>query len=83
MTHERPLVLFTNDDGIASPGLWAAVEAFCDWADVLVVAPREQQSGTGRSMPVTSAGRIYPDVRHLDGRDVTVYSVDGTPAQSS
>jgi 5'-nucleotidase len=82
MSHDRPLVLFTNDDGIASPGLWAAVEAFCDWADVLVVAPREQQSGTGRSMPVTSAGRIYPDVRRLDGRDVTVYSVDGTPAQS-
>lgn len=82
MLYDRPLVLFTNDDGIASPGLWAAVEAFCDWADVLVIAPREQQSGTGRSMPVTSNGRIYSEVRRLDGRDVTVYSVDGTPAQA-
>ena len=82
MLYERPLVLFTNDDGIASPGLWAAVDAFCDWADVLVVAPHEQQSGTGRSMPITSKGRIYPAVRRLDGRDVTVYSVDGTPAQA-
>ena len=47
-THkERPLILFTNDDGIASPGLWAVVEAFYDIGDVLVVAPREQQSGMG------------------------------------
>jgi len=82
MLYERPLVLFTNDDGIASPGLWAAVDAFAGWADILVVAPHEQQSGTGRSMPVASNGRIYPAVRKLDGRDVTVYSVDGTPAQA-
>ena len=72
MLYERPLVLFTNDDGIASPGLWAAVDAFCDWADVLVVAPHEQQSGTGRSMPITSKGRIYPAVRRLDGRDAMI-----------
>ncbi len=82
MTDERPLILFTNDDGIGSPGLWAAVDAFCTWADVLVVAPREQQSGTGRSLPVTSAGRIYDEVRRLNGSDVTVYAVDGTPAQA-
>jgi 5'-nucleotidase len=82
MTHERPLVLFTNDDGIGSPGLWAAVEVFSAWADVLVVAPREQQSGTGRSLPVTSAGRIYDETRLMNGRDVTVYAVDGTPAQA-
>lgn len=78
----RPLVVFTNDDGIASPGLWAAVHAFADIADVLVVAPREQQSGTGRSMPVTSEGRIYPETREISGRSVTTYSVDGTPAQA-
>lgn len=82
MTSERPLVLFTNDDGIASPGLWAAVDAFCDYADVLVVAPRLQQSGTGRSMPVTSEGRIYEEERLIMGEMRKVYSVDGTPAQS-
>jgi 5'-nucleotidase len=82
MSSERPLVLFTNDDGIASPGLWAAVEAFCDFAEVLVVAPRLQQSGTGRSMPVTSEGRIYEEERLINGKTNKVYSVDGTPAQS-
>ncbi len=79
---ERPLILFTNDDGIASPGLWAAVEAFADLGDILVVAPREQQSGTGRSMPVTSEGRLYPREMIIKGKLTTVYSVDGTPAQS-
>ncbi|MDL1900801.1 5'/3'-nucleotidase SurE [Anaerolineae bacterium CFX9] len=79
---ERPLILFSNDDGIGSPGLWAAVEAFADLGDVLVVAPREQQSGTGRSMPITSEGRIYEDERQINGTLVKVYAVDGTPAQA-
>ena len=25
---DKPIILFTNDDGIRSPGLWAAVAAF-------------------------------------------------------
>jgi 5'-nucleotidase len=81
-TAARPLVLFTNDDGIASPGLWAAVNAFADMADVLVVAPREQQSGTGRSLPVTSEGRLYVEEREIGGASIKVYAVDGTPAQA-
>ncbi len=82
MNTERPLILFTNDDGIASPGLWAVVEAFYDIGDVLVVAPHEQQSGTGRSLPITSEGRIHQEERLIRGEKNTVYSVDGTPAQS-
>lgn len=80
--NERPLILFTNDDGIASPGLRAAAEAFCDLGDVLIVAPREQQSGTGRSLPITSEGRIYEQKLTFGGEERTVYAVDGTPAQS-
>lgn len=82
MIDERPLILFTNDDGIASPGLWAVVDAFYDIGDVLIVAPREQQSGMGRSMPVTSEGRIHEEQRLIRGEPNTVYAVDGTPAQS-
>jgi 5'-nucleotidase len=82
MASERPLILFTNDDGISSPGLWAAASAFTDIGDVLVVAPREQQSGTGRSLPSTSEGRIYKQTMVFSGSEYTVYSVDGTPAQS-
>lgn len=79
---DKPLILFTNDDGIESPGLWACAEAFADFGDLLVVAPREQQSGMGRSLPVTSEGRIYEEKHVFVGVDTTVYAVDGTPAQA-
>ncbi len=82
MTEERPIILFTNDDGIESPGLWAAVHAFGDLGELLVVAPREQQSGMGRSLPITSEGRIHAQQMSINGQQTTVYAVDGTPAQA-
>lgn len=81
-TDEKPLILFTNDDGIRSPGLWALVEAFSDLGELLVVAPREQQSGMGRSLPNTSEGRIHEQKMNINGHEHTVYAVDGTPAQA-
>lgn len=78
MTQEKPLVLFTNDDGIASPGLWAAAQAFADFAEVLIVAPIRQQSGTGRSLPNHSTGAIVPQ----EGKPLPAFAVDGTPAQA-
>ena len=45
-----PLILVTNDDGIASPGLIAAVEAAQQLGDVVVAAPTKQQTARGRSM---------------------------------
>jgi len=81
MSEQRPIILFTNDDGIESPGLWAAVEAFEGLGERLVVAPQVQQSGMGRSMPVTSEGRVHSYDLH-DLPDVTAYAVDGTPAQA-
>jgi 5'-nucleotidase len=82
MSTQRPLILFTNDDGIESPGLWAAAEAFADMGDILIVAPREQQSGMGRSLPVASEGRIYPRQLPMNGHPYKAYAVDGTPAQA-
>jgi 5'-nucleotidase len=79
---ERPLILFTNDDGIESPGLWACVEAFADIGDLLVVAPRTQQSGMGRSLPVTSEGRIYPYDVPFHTTVCKAYAADATPAQT-
>ncbi|MCU0498601.1 MAG: 5'/3'-nucleotidase SurE [Anaerolineae bacterium] len=82
MSQERPLILFTNDDGIASPGLWTVAEAFADLGEILIVAPQEQQSGMGRSLPVASRGHIYPRQLLLGNTEYTVYGVDGTPAQA-
>lgn len=79
---DKPIILFTNDDGIESPGLWAVVSSFKGVGQLLVVAPREQQSGMGRSMPVYSEGRIYPYDVPIDCDDCKAYAVDGTPAQA-
>ena len=51
-------ILLTNDDGIDSPGLWAAAAVLAELGQVYVVAPREQWSGAGRSFPPFSDGRI-------------------------
>ena len=79
---DTPLILFTNDDGIESPGLWESVKAFVGMGDLLIVAPREQQSGMGRSMPVTSEGRIFEYDASHHNIDCCAYAVDGTPAQA-
>jgi 5'-nucleotidase len=80
MTHQ-PLILITNDDGIASKGLRGAAEACEPLGEVLICAPAMQQSGTGRSMPPTSEGRIFPQDFLINGRTLTGYAVEGTPAQ--
>ena len=82
MTSNPLQILLTNDDGIQSPGLWAAAAVLSSLGYVHVVAPRDQFSGAGRSMPSTSDGLI--DIRQVqvNGNSWTVYSVGGTPAQA-
>jgi 5'-nucleotidase len=75
-------ILLTNDDGIRSPGLWAAAATLSELGYVHVVAPRDQFSGAGRSLPSTSDGIITPQQMQVNGKQWTVYSVGGTPAQA-
>lgn len=79
---EQNHILLTNDDGIQSPGLWAAAEALSALGYVHVVAPRDQWSGAGRSLPTHSDGRITPQQMQVHGKSWTVYAVGGTPAQA-
>ncbi len=79
---EKCQILLTNDDGIQSPGLWAAAESLSDIGYVTVAAPRDQSSGMGRSLPMSSDGVIRPEVLSVRGKDWTVYAVGGTPAQA-
>jgi len=81
MQERPPLILVTNDDGIHSPGLRAAAAALEDLGDVLIVAPAQQQSGAGRSMPPASEGRILREKIRLNGREIEGYGVEGSPAQ--
>lgn len=77
-----PLILLTNDDGIRSPGLWAAAEALRSLGEVTIVAPCEQWSGAGRSLPSNSSGRISLEQITVNGRTRQTYAVEGTPAQA-
>ncbi len=79
---EKYQILLSNDDGIKSPGLWAAAEALSDLGYVTVAAPRDQSSGMGRSLPSTSDGVIRAEVLNVRGKDWTVYAVGGSPAQA-
>lgn len=79
---ERIQILLTNDDGIQSPGLWAAAGALSKLGYVTVAAPREQVSAFGRSMPRSSDGRIEKVTLEINGQEWPVYAVGGSPAQA-
>jgi 5'-nucleotidase len=79
MTETPPLILVTNDDGITSPGLRAAVEAALPLGEILVVAPSRQWSGAGRSMPQTD-GRIMPFSMTVAGQSIAAFQTDASPA---
>ncbi|MEA2007682.1 MAG: 5'/3'-nucleotidase SurE [Chloroflexota bacterium] len=82
MKINEPQILLTNDDGILSPGLWAAAEALATLGFVSVAAPREQSSGAGRSLPSTSSGSLRPEEVKVNGKTWTAYAVGGSPAQA-
>jgi 5'-nucleotidase len=71
--------LITNDDGIQSPGLRAAIEAALPLGEILVLAPNRQWSGAGRSMP-RAEGCITPFDMEINGQPVTAYETDASPA---
>ncbi len=77
-----PTILVTNDDGVRSPGLLAAAQALLPLGEVVIVAPRQQVSGAGRSLPTDSDGLIAPCPVTLNGAPHTAYAVGGTPAQA-
>jgi len=82
MSKLKPQILLTNDDGIRSPGLWAAASSLSDLGFVTVTAPRDQSSGMGRSLPSTSDGIIEEKRVDVNGREWSVFSVGGSPAQA-
>ena len=78
----EPQILLTNDDGIQSPGLWAAAEALDELGFVTVIAPREQASGTGRSMPSIYDSEVHQETLEVNGKQWTVHAIGGTPAMA-
>ncbi len=79
---DSPLILITNDDGIASPGLRAAAQAVADLGELLIVAPSTQQTGAGRSYPTQINKSIKATHISLDGNQYPAYSANVSPAQA-
>jgi 5'-nucleotidase len=79
---DTPAILLTNDDGIESPGLWAAAAVLAELGEVWAVAPSLQSSGAGRSLPANSEGIITPRSVQVNGSTWMAYGVGGSPAQA-
>lgn len=79
---DKKQILLSNDDGIASPGLWAAARELSKLGYVTVAAPREQHSGAGRSVPAWTDGEIKPTTLRIGDQDWTCYAIGGSPAQA-
>ncbi len=79
---EQPLILVTNDDGIESPGLAAAVAALTSLGEVLIIAPLHQQTSSSRSRPARGGtdSRIFRRTIGYQGQSWEGYAVDTTPA---
>jgi 5'-nucleotidase len=75
---KKPLIVLTNDDGIKSPGLRAAARAVMSLGELLIVAPREQQSSTGRAF--IGMGEAEPFRYELEGKCIRAFAVPTSPA---
>jgi 5'-nucleotidase len=74
--------LVTCDDGIESPGLRAAVRAVLPLGDVMITAPLEQQTGTGRSLPRLKDRAVHRIDYRAGDQLVPAYAIDSSPAQA-
>ncbi|MBI5591839.1 MAG: 5'/3'-nucleotidase SurE [Deltaproteobacteria bacterium] len=73
-------ILITNDDGIESPGLRAAVKAVIDIGNVTIVAPSHQQTGTGRGLTGDKLSCLKPIEYQINGREIPAYHCECSPA---
>ena len=76
MTNERPLILITNDDGVAAKGINELAACLRDLGDIVVFAPDGPRSGM--SSAITSTLPIKYSLRRKE-EGLTVYSCTGTP----
>jgi 5'-nucleotidase len=68
-------ILLTNDDGIRGKGLWVVRKHLQKIADVITVAPKNEQSGASHSLTLQ---------RPLRAEEIEpgVFTVDGTPVDA-
>lgn len=76
---ERPLILISNDDGIAAPGIHVLAHIAQELGDVYIVAPSNPQSGMSSAMSVNVPLRITQHENTGYKDNVKIFSVSGTP----
>ncbi len=69
---QRPLILLSNDDGVAARGIRTLHATLSTFADVVVVAPQTEQSANSHALTLARPLRH----RLVDG----FHAIDGTPA---
>ena len=72
----KPLILITNDDGVAARGLQTLCEVAMEFGEVVVMAPDRNASGTSQSLTSVRPLRVN-EVKVSDG--ISIYACDGTP----
>jgi 5'-nucleotidase len=73
---DEKIILITNDDSIAAPGIKALTEAAKQFGRVVVVAPDKPQSGMGHAITINAPLRLQ-QVDFING--VESYTTNGTP----
>ncbi|MBI9104157.1 MAG: 5'/3'-nucleotidase SurE [Spirochaetales bacterium] len=79
MSKKELTILLTNDDGIHSPGLWAAAQILSELGNLWIAAPDDQYTSAGRSHSLRAEGSIRPWTEKKG--NFTAFAVDGAPAQ--
>lgn len=74
---EKPLILVTNDDGIAAPGILHLSKIAQQFGDVVVIAPDKPQSGMGHAITINATLRLHKTNYHNGVTEE--YSFTGTP----
>jgi 5'-nucleotidase len=73
-------ILITNDDGIESPGLRAAVESVLNIGTVTVAAPSHQQTGAGRGLIGDRQSSLQRIDYQVNGSAIRAYHCECSPA---
>jgi 5'-nucleotidase len=76
MSHHKPLILISNDDGITAPGIQALIDVMKEIGEVIVVAPDKPQSAMGHAITINHPIRLT-EVHLYEG--VKSYQCTGTP----
>lgn len=78
---KEPILLISNDDGVASEYLDLLVESVVDLGKIVVVAPAQNQSSMGRSYPSGERVGIITKVeKNILGNTIEAYGVEASPA---